>query len=116
MNNPVERSTLLDRGTPSRYQKAPLPPRRPTRTLHLSLSLLILGFLVIYSQRSGKPKSAVLYGLKDTQRPLPDVYGICTRDRQGIYTVPEEGGIGAVECLVVSGKEVVASGSLSKLT
>jgi len=29
-----------------------------------------------------------------------------------VYTVPEEGGIGAAECVVVGGKEVKDTGSL----
>lgn len=95
-----------------RYQRAAPPPRRPTRSLHLALTILILGFFVLFTQRGGPKKAKRVYGAG--HRALPSMYGICTKDRQGIYTVPAESGVGAVECVVVSGKEVADTGSLSK--
>jgi len=43
---------------------------------------------------------------------LPEWYAICSKEGKKVYTVPEEGGMGAVECVVVGGKEVVDTGSL----
>lgn len=112
MSSASEKTPLA--GTPAKYQRAPPPPQRPTRAIHLSLTILILGFVVFYAQRTGKKVSPTIYGLKPAHQPLPSTYGICTKDRLGIYTVPEESGLGAVECVVVSGKEVVDTGSLSE--
>lgn len=70
---------------------------------------------MLYAQRKGSVKGLRNYGSGKDQEALPSTYGICTRDRQGIYAVPEAGGVGAVECVVVSGKEVADSGSLSEL-
>ncbi|OCF40205.1 amidohydrolase [Kwoniella heveanensis CBS 569] len=100
------------------YQRHPPPPRRghPTRSLHISLSLLILGFFVIYAQKSG------WIGLKSTRkvysvkgRPLPQKYAICSQEGTRVYTVPEEEGVGQTECVVVIGKDVVDTGSLGKI-
>lgn len=112
MSSASEKTPLT--GTPAKYQRAPPPPQRPTRAIHLSLTILILGFVVFYAQRTGKKVSPTINGLKPAHHSLPSTYGICTKDRLGIYTVPEESGLGAVECVVVSGKEVVDTGSLSE--
>ncbi len=108
MSGPAEKAPLLNQ----RYQKHP-PPRtaRPTRSLHISVSLFILAAFVLYAQRQGISKSKVPYEFGPT-RALPDLYGICSKEGKKVYTVPEEGGVGGVECLVVGGKEVVDTGSL----
>ena len=106
MSHPSENKALLD----ERYRKHP-PPKtvRPTRTLHITISLFILLSFVLYAQRKGvKPKTP--YGVGGTS--LPEWYGICSKDGKKVYTVPEGGGLGAVECVVVGGKEVVDTGSL----
>lgn len=46
---------------------------------------------------------------------MPQWYGICSKEGKKVYTVPEAGGLGAVECVVVKDKEVVDTGSLGKL-
>jgi hypothetical protein len=43
---------------------------------------------------------------------LPEWYAICSKEGRKIYTVPEDEGVGAVECVVVGGKEVMDTGSL----
>ncbi|WVF70416.1 hypothetical protein IAT40_005206 [Kwoniella sp. CBS 6097] len=100
------------------YQRHPPPPRRghPTRSLHISLSLLILGFFVIYAQRFSwiSPKSS-RKGYSAHGQPLPDKYVICSQESPRVYTVPEDEGVGQTECVVVVGKEVVDSGSLGKV-
>ncbi|WVQ97496.1 hypothetical protein IAU59_004610 [Kwoniella sp. CBS 9459] len=100
------------------YQRHPPPPRRghPTRSLHISLSLLILGFFVIYAQKSSwiGPKAG-RRGYSVYGRPLPEKYAICSQEGPRVYTVPEDEGVGQTECVVVVGKEVVDSGSLGKI-
>lgn len=110
----AENAPLMGTTPVPRYQKAPPPAKRPTRVLHYSLAILILGFFVLYSQRTGSKRQLITYGMGSKGSALPETYGICTKDREGIYTVPEEGGVGSVECVVVSGKEVVDTGSLSE--
>jgi hypothetical protein len=107
-----ERSPLLDPPV-APYQRHPRQPqKRPTRTLHLSLSLLILGFFVIYSQRErlGSKKYVYEYGGKK----MPAAFGVCSAWKK-VYTVPAEEGVGPAECVVVSEKVVVDTGSLGKL-
>ena len=100
---------------PERSRRLP-PPRdkRPSRTLHISISLFILTCFILYAQRNGKIRAKLPY--KAGGKHLPDWYGICSKGGKKIYTVPEEGGIGPVECIVVGGKEVVDSGSLGRLS
>jgi hypothetical protein len=94
-----------------RYQRAPPPPRRPPRSLHISLSLFILGFFVLYAQRGGKKQKRLFEaGLTD----LPEWYAICSKEGNKVYTVPDAGGVGGVQCVVVGGKEVVDTGSLGE--
>jgi hypothetical protein len=95
-----------------RYQKAArAPPKRPTRHVHISITLLILACFILYAnnQRLAK-KTTVVY--KTGGNDLPEWYGICSEEGKRIYTVPEEGGLGEVECVVVGGKEVKDTGSL----
>jgi len=98
---------------PERYQRHPRPKTaRPTRALHISISLLILAGFVIYAQRHGYSKSRRTYEVGG--KVLPEYYGICSKEGKKVYTVPEEGGVGAVGCVVVSGKGVVDTGSLGE--
>ncbi|WWD00123.1 hypothetical protein V866_007031 [Kwoniella sp. B9012] len=98
------------------YQRHPPPPRRghPTRSLHISLSLLILGFFVVYAQ-----KHQTFYQTKSTYakhgKQLPARYAICSKDGQSIYTVPEDEGVGETQCVVVDRGEVMETGSLGKI-
>lgn len=98
----------------ARYQKAARPPpKRPTRHIHISITLLILACFILYANNQRlAPKPAVVFhtGLKD----LPEWYGICSKEGKRIYTVPEDGGLGEVECVVVGGKEVRDIGSLGE--
>lgn len=96
-----------------RYQRHPPPAGRPTRSLHISISLLILAGFVIYAQRQISSTSKRKQGYAFQGNELPDWYGICSKEGKKVYTVPEAGnGVGGVECVVVGGKEVVDSGSL----
>jgi len=45
-------------------------------------------------------------------KELPEWYAICSKEGRKVYTVPEESGVGGVECVVVGGKEVVDTGSI----
>lgn len=105
-------------GAPTRYQKAARPPARPTRGVHIGLALVILAFMVIYGQRNGAGKKKP-YTVEDVKggRSLPEWYAVCSKEGKKVYTVPVEadGGAGAVECVVVGGKEVVETGSLAKI-
>ncbi|RSH90101.1 hypothetical protein EHS25_001434 [Saitozyma podzolica] len=106
----AEKQPLVDRRAPHspRYQRTPPPPRRSTRTLNITISLLILAFFVVYSQNHSSKTPRVF---EPQGRRLPEYYGVCSREGK-VYTVPPEGGLGAVECVVVRGKEVVDTGSL----
>jgi hypothetical protein len=95
---------------PNKYLRQPPPPYRPTRSLHLAISILILGGFVFYAQRN-IPKHAPKPYTVD-ERELPEWYAICSKEGRKVYTVPEEAGVGGVECVVVGGKEVVDTGSL----
>lgn len=112
----TEKNPLLP-PKPDRYQRQPTRPpiRRPGgRSLHISISLLILGAFVIYAQKTLRTAGKkVVYAFGGQQ--LPDWYGVCSKEGKKIYTVPEEGtGVGGVECVVVGGKEVVDAGSLGE--
>jgi hypothetical protein len=102
-----ERQKLLDGRSTPKYERQPRPQRRQNRSLHLSITFLILGFVVLYSQRKSKSKADNAYSVGGT---LPERYAICSKAKK-IYTVPEDSGIGAVECVVVLGKEVFDTGS-----
>ncbi|WVR04266.1 hypothetical protein IAU60_001266 [Kwoniella sp. DSM 27419] len=99
------------------YQRHPPPPRKgiPTRSLHISISLLILVFFVIYAQNSPLAKTLKAKGYDVIDRNLPERYVLCTKHAQKVYTVPEADGVGPTECVVVIGKEVVDSGSPGKI-
>lgn len=100
---------------PERYERAPRPPPgRPMRQIHISITLLILACFILYASRLKSDKGPTKYELGG--RPLPEYYGLCSRDGKKIYTVPEEGGLGEVECVVVGGKEVLDTGSLRQST
>lgn len=97
------------------YEKAPRPSPRSTRPVHLALSIVILGFFVLYAQRTGISKKGA-WTVDSGKRPLPSWYAVCGRDgRKAVYTVPPESGVGAVECIVVGDKHVVDTGSLAKV-
>jgi hypothetical protein len=108
-----EKQPLVDRRAPQppRYQRTPPPPRRSTRTLNITISLLILAFFVVYSQNHSSKTRRVF---EARGKRLPEYYGVCSKEGR-VYTVPPEGGLGAVECVVVKGKEVVDTGSLGEL-
>ena len=106
-----EKHQLVDPNASGRYQRAPKPPiRRPTRSLHISISLFILAAFVLYAQRKGLPKFRQAY--EAGGKALPEYYGICSKEGDQVYTVPEDEGVGAVQCVVVGGKYVVDTGSL----
>ena len=86
------------------------PPPRSNRQLHISISLVILVFFVLYAQRYG-PKKPV-YELGGTH--LPEWYAVCSKEGNKVYTVPVDGGVGGVECVVVKGQRVVDTGSLGQ--
>ena len=92
------------------YQRTPRPPRKTNRSLHISISLLILAFFVVYAQQN-KPKQDPF---RVAGRSLPQWYAVCSKEGAKVYTVPEEGGEGAVECVVVNGKYVHDNGSLGE--
>lgn len=98
---------------PERYQKAPRPPpKRPMRQIHISITLLILACFIVYASRL-RSKTPTTYELGG--KALPGWYAICSKEGKKIYTVPGYGGLGAVECVVVGGKEVMDTGSLGTL-
>jgi hypothetical protein len=97
----------------SGYQKIPRPPtKRPSRHIHISITLLILACFILYAnnQRHSKKNISTVYQVGG--ETLPEWYGICSKEGRKIYTVPENEGVGAVECVVVGGKEVMDTGSL----
>jgi hypothetical protein len=96
---------------PGRYQKIPRPPpSRPTRHIHISITLLILACFILYANNQRHSSKATFYQVG--KGDLPEWYAICSKEGKKVYTVPEQGGVGAVECVVVGGKEVVDTGSL----
>ena len=108
---PAQMSTAKERQALLGQRRQPTPrPLRPTRALHISISLLILACFVIYAQRQGRANPTGLYEV--TGRQLPTHYAICSKEGKKIYTVPEDAGLGPVECVVVEGKEVVDTGSI----
>lgn len=110
----AEKQALINQAQVPKYQRTPPPQARSTRPVHLALTILILGYAVFYSMRSGQKAAKVVYG--HGGKDLPEYYALCSKDGQGVYTVPEAGGVGAAECVVVGGKEVLGSGSLSMST
>jgi hypothetical protein len=96
---------------PGRYQKTPRPPpSRPTRHIHISITLLILACFILYANNQRHSSKVTIYQVG--KENLPERYAICSKEGKKVYTVPEEGGVGPVECVVVGGKEVVDTGSL----
>lgn len=108
-----EKQALLDSARATqRYQPQPRPPPvRPTRALNLSISVLILVFFALWSQNPFRSTDAVYHA---GGKALPHTYAICSREGKRVYTVPVEGGVGAVECVVAKGKEVLDTGSLGQ--
>jgi hypothetical protein len=102
-----EKQSLISKSDPKYRRQPPPPPVRPTRALHIAISLLILGGFVFYAQRN-IPKHAPRID------KLQESYAICSKEGRKVYTVPEEGGVGGVECVVVRGKEVLDTGSLGR--
>lgn len=90
-------------------------PKRPTPTrgVHIAISLALLAFLVVYANRKNLTKSNAPWTGDDGSKPLPEWYAVCSREGKKIYTVPVDGGAGAVQCVVVGGKRVVDTGSLA---
>jgi hypothetical protein len=80
--------------------------------LHISISLLILAFFVVYAQRNKPEKQTFSVG----RDKLPQWYAVCSKEGRKVYTIPEEGGEGAVECVVVRDKHVADTGSLGQLS
>lgn len=99
-----------------RYERAARPPKRPTRSAHWAISLILLGFFVFYAQRNGLTKSKAPWTVDGGSKPLPEWYAVCSREGKKVYTVPVDvvdgDGAGAVQCVVVEGKEVRETGSL----
>lgn len=94
-----------------KYQKTPRPPtKRPSRQIHISITLLILACFILYANNQRHSKKTALYQVGGQE--LPQWYGICSKEGRKIYTVPEDEGVGAVECIVVGGQEVMDTGSL----
>ncbi|EIW68565.1 hypothetical protein TREMEDRAFT_13762, partial [Tremella mesenterica DSM 1558] len=91
------------------YKRHPPPLRRPTRGLNVSISLLILAVIVLLTQRKNNGAHFSVGG-----RNLPQDYIICTRGKN-VYTVPEVGGVGATECLVIRDKEVIDTGGIARI-
>jgi hypothetical protein len=117
MTETAEKQPLLQgRSKSAPFQRTPRPPtsRRPTRSIHISISLLILAAFVIYAQKSGLKKPSRVYELGG--KPLPEYYAICSKEGKKVYTVPESEGLGPVDCVVVSGKYVVDIGSIGMST
>lgn len=95
-----------------KYERAARPPKRPTRQAHWAISLVLLAFFVLYAQRNGLTKSKAPWTVDGGSKPLPEWYAVCSREGKTVYTVPVEGGSGAVQCVVVADKRVVDTGSL----
>jgi hypothetical protein len=95
-----------------KYERAARPPKRPTRQAHWAISLVLLAFFVLYAQRNGLTKSKAPWTVDGGAKPLPEWYAVCSREGKKVYTVPVEGGSGAVQCVVVADKRVVDTGSL----
>lgn len=111
---PEEQRALLQKskgGTVGGYQRAPPPPRRSDRSLHIAFSLMILVFFVIYA--NNKNSAPIKYTVDGTK--LPQWYALCGTWGRPIYTLPVEGGEGKVECVVVNGKYIADTGSLGEL-
>jgi hypothetical protein len=106
----LEQRQALLQSSPAGYQRTPRPPSRSNRSLHISISLLILAFFVIYAHNNRPTKTPYAVGGK----ALPSWYAFCSKDGRRIYTIPEAGGEGAVECVVVHGKVVAETGSLGR--
>ncbi|BEJ17099.1 hypothetical protein CspHIS471_0605000 [Cutaneotrichosporon sp. HIS471] len=95
-----------------KYDRAARPPKRPTRSAHWAISVVLLAFLVLYAKRNGLTKSQAPWTADGGDKPLPGWYAVCSREGKKVYTVPVEGGVGAVQCVVVEGKRVRETGSL----
>lgn len=104
---PTQRKALHNISAAPGFQRTPRRPRQTNRSLHISISLLILGFFVFYAQQHRPDRVTYKPGLV-----LPNWYAICSKEGRRVYTIPEEGGEGAVECIVVNGKRVADTGSL----
>lgn len=97
------------------YQSTPRPPRRSTRSINISISLAILAFFILYANNRGFKNAKKVYGTDKKDHSLPEWYAICSKEGKKIYTVPSEGGLGEVDCVVVGEKRVVDHGSLGEL-
>ena len=111
-----EKDPLLDSITPAIPKKTSKPARKPTRqlptrSLHLSITLGILCLFVLYAQRNGSGRAVY----KNGGMKMPDSYAICTKEGLSVYSVPEDSGVGGVECVVVQGKTVLDIGSRGQL-
>lgn len=111
------------------YPRHP-PPRVPsTRSLHLSISLLIVAAIIVYAQKQSFMKNVLPSKVYSVTETLPEKYAICGKEENKVYTVPyeveiaievagaaewEKEAVGAVQCVVVDNDKVVDTGSLSK--
>lgn len=88
------------------------PPTRakPSRSVHIAISLLVLAVMLVFAKRQGDPSRP--WSVDGGSRPLPKTYAVCSSEKR-IYTVPPAGGLGAVECVVVADKRVKDVGSLA---
>lgn len=119
---------IINGGMP--YQRHP-PPRIPsTRSLHLSISLLIIAAVIVYAQKQSFLKNVLPPKVYSVTEALPEKYAICGKEGNKVYTVPyevetvieiagtaewEKEAVGAVECVVVENDTVVDTGSLNKI-
>lgn len=102
-----------------RYERAARPPKRPTRQAHWAIAFVLLAFLVLYAKRNGLTKGRSPWTMDTGSKPLPEHYAVCSQEGKKIYTVPVDvldgDGAGAAQCVVVSGKKVLATGSLQSV-
>ncbi|OXB36538.1 hypothetical protein LQV05_004837 [Cryptococcus neoformans] len=112
------------------YPRHP-PPRVPsTRSLHLSISLLIVAAVIVYAQKQSFMKNVLPSKVYSVTETLPEKYAICGKEGNKVYTVPyevetaievagaaewEKEAVGAVQCVVVDNDKVVDTGSLNKI-
>lgn len=88
------------------------PPTRakPSRSVHIAISLIVMAVMLAIAARKGDPKAP--WSADGGARPLPKTYALCSSEKR-IYTVPPSSGLGAAECVVVADKRVKDVGSLA---
>lgn len=112
-----QRSQLRQRNVRHAGRYAPrdrpgAPPTRakPSRSVHIAISLIVLVAMLAFAQRQADPRRP--WSVDGGSRPLPKTYAVCSPEKR-VYTVPPAGGLGAVECVVVKDKRVQDVGSLA---